>query len=208
MLRQSIIIDMVNNRSFPARNVGIDWVRPEARAPIEGNQLPFGIGFPNSAPYPFAPDGHDNPGGAHDPRGPRWAQEHAVRYVWEPHLISVSGRVSDGPNVSTTPTDEFLISFVSYRIWTDHREPSPSDDALATTNEQQPIAGVRSGIIGGREVYASGGGGGYRFPRQVLPDTSCAQKVYRYFALTLTWDLDVEHKGAFVIDWEWKLAEV
>jgi len=208
MLRQTVVKQFANNRNaVPPRIVGMDWMRPEARDPIEGDQLP--LGHPNSAPYPFAADGHANPGGRQDPRGPAWRLQMSVKYVWEPYVLSVSGRISnpDG-TVSTDVNDEMLFSMTSYELWDDNRDPVAGAAALLATNVQQPIAGVRSGIVGGREIFASNSGAGYPFPRQVLPDSRCAQKVYRYWALVMNWNLLDTRSGAATIVWEWRLTEV
>lgn len=208
MLRQTVIYPLTNVLNAPARNQGRTWLRPEAREPIEGNQLPIGV--PNAPPYPYDIDGMHNPGGPKDPRGPRWWQEFDLRYVWEPHLESVSGRVVDAAGVtSALRTDQVLASFVSYKAWqVNHPEPAGTA-VLDTTTAMQPIAGVRDGIVGQREFYASNAGQGYTFPRQAnLPDNACAQKVYRYWALVLSWDIDPANTGDMVVVWSWKLGEV
>ena len=195
MLRRTDVYLMLNTTADGARNVGFTSVRPSMREP---------------------PCGH----GERDECGPfRYGQSAqgiaspcAVKYVWEPQVLSVSATVRDPDgNIAQDLTQQFLSTFVAYSVWDGARSEASAGDylTLTTSNLQQPIGGFRAGQVGGREMYASNAGQGYRFPRQVLPGDKCSSKYHRIFALVLSHSiLDDGSTGAWVIDWEWKLREL
>lgn len=207
------IIPMVNNTNDGLRNVGMDWVYQELRDPLEGDCLPYGVAHPSGKPYPYGPDGWRVPGGMQDPRGPAALLESEVRYLWMPRIVSVSAAVNapDG-NVSTVITNEILADFVAYDVFQGAKDPSGANHAtLRTTTQKQPIAGFRTGQPGGRLVYATNAGHGYRVPLQANTNRNnqCAPKAFRVFALSLTWDLaDDGTAGDWIIHTEWTLEQL
>ncbi len=212
MLRQTVVKEMVNNRNSLTRNLGVEWLRPSARAPIEGAGYPFGVAMPSARPVGLDSDGLANPGGPHDDHGPVWYQEDYIRYVWEPRVVCVSGRVTlPTGELSTVVTDQALVQFVAYSVWDPVKDTfviGAAGDVLTTTTIQEPIGGVRSGIVGGREFYMSNSGEGYLFPRQVpANDNKCGKKVNKYWALVMAWNLEADHIGHYVIEWDWVLQE-
>jgi hypothetical protein len=195
MLRQTVIYPMTNNTQNGALNVGFDSFRPDMRLAPCGHDNTDGehvCASPFS--YGLSPEGIYNPCG--------------MRYVWEPHIISISATVRDADgSVSTLATNQLLATAVAYSVWDGNRQPSTATyTALTTSNLQQPWLGFRSGQIGGRELYATNNGEGFYLPRQVLPGDRCSAKYHRVWSLVLSHAIEDDgSSGAWVLDWQWKL---
>lgn len=189
---------MENTTGDGAKSVGFDWVWLELRDPIGGDQLPHGIAHPSAKREPYTPDG--------------WTNPPEVTFLWVPYVVSISAKVKNADfEVSTTPTDEILADFIPLAEWQDRRDPSKPANytALRELDCKQPVAGYRTGQVGGRLVYATNAGRGYRMPAQAnINRNSCMAKHFRVFPLVLSHSIELDHSGCWIIETEWRLEQV
>lgn len=216
MLRDTQLISLINdpniNAGEPLRARGLDFIYVEMRDPLPGDVVPYGIGHPSSRPYGFGPDSHENPGGTQSAKGSKERLESEVHYLWEPVIVSASLRVRDeNDETSTNVNDEVLIDFIAYeemQAIKDGPWKAADYDTVRNSVCKQPIAGFRTGQVGGRLVYATNAGRGYRFPRQANYNRNrCAAQYFRVWPLVLSWDISVTSVGCITIEYEWRLAQ-